>query len=243
MILTVPIPDLVVVDPGDVPFAPRSGRGVLHLRLRPFAIGRHPVTNNDYALFVKAMRHSTLPSGWNDGSPPPHEGRHPVRGITATDAEAYCRWLSNVTGRSYRLPQEIEWEYAAGGPDRLRYPWGNEFDPTRCVWTESGEGGSAPVDAHPRGASPVGCLDMVGNVAEYCADIFRPYDSPDPSGEIDVDGALARSLRGGSYRSSREALRCAARSASAPENFDVVGFRLCTPDVADGDCHVTERKG
>ena len=53
------------------------------------------------------------------------------------------------------------------------YPWGNEFDPEACCWNPERRGGgprTAPVDAHPRGASPYGVMDMVGNVAEWCGD-------------------------------------------------------------------------
>jgi toxoflavin biosynthesis protein ToxD len=220
-------PELVGVEPDSELFSPRSGRGAVQVRLRSYAIGRFPVTNDEYGQFAHASGRTVLPQGWAGGKPQEDRGRQPVMGLTATEAEAYCRWLSNVTGHSFRLPQEAEWEYAAGGPGRLVYPWGDRFEPSRCNSLDGGSRGPVPVDAHPAGMSPVGCLDMAGNVAEYCADIFRAYDSPDPSGERDIDGTLSRSLRGGSYLSSREDVRCATRRPCLAEDHALVGFRVC----------------
>lgn len=219
-------PELIEVNPGDPVFYPRSAGGDVPVRLFSFRIARYPVTNQEYAVFVRTAESVPYPMGWDGDAPHSGEEDHPVWGVSASDAEAYCRWLSNLTNSTFRLPQETEWEYAAGGREQRVYPWGDTFNAQSCNSLESGLGRTTPVDAFLAGASAAGCMDMAGNVAEYCADIFRIYESPDASGGLDADGALSRVVRGGSFSSPREEMRCAARRPSGKEDR-VVGFRVC----------------
>ena len=92
---------------------------------------------------------------------------NPVACISWYEAEAYANW------RGGRLPTEAEWEYAARGPDSLNYPWGNEFDASRCNVVNSN--GLKPVGSYPSGASWVGALDMTGNVMEWVQDWLGKY--------------------------------------------------------------------
>ncbi|MBU0703362.1 MAG: SUMF1/EgtB/PvdO family nonheme iron enzyme, partial [Chloroflexi bacterium] len=97
-----------------------------------FYIGRYPVTNEQYAAFVRANGHAG-PEHWRRGGQIPW-GRenHPVVNVSWYDACAFCEWLSQQTGRSFRLPTEAEWEKAASWDERTgkkrRYLWGDEFD-------------------------------------------------------------------------------------------------------------------
>jgi len=136
------------------------------VELPAFAIGKYPVTVRQFAEFCEATDYARRPQ-WRGQDPPANLLNHPVVGVNQADALAYCEWAGK------RLPSEAEWEKAARGPEGLMFPWGNEFDPDACNWNRNREGGGfrlAPVDAHPKGASPYGVMDMCGNAAEWCAD-------------------------------------------------------------------------
>jgi formylglycine-generating enzyme required for sulfatase activity len=128
------------------------------------------------------------------------DGGIPLTYVSRHDAEAFC------DEAGVRLPTEVEWEAAArGGDDRL-WPWGDELpDSTRATFAQ-GIGNPSPAGLHPSGAAPCGALDMAGNVYEWTA-----------------DGAV----RGGSFLSGPDELRCSARLPLHPGARDhYVGFRV-----------------
>ena len=125
-----------------------------------FLIDRYPITNKQYAKFVRATR-ETAPGGWLGSKPRPSDLKHPVVGVTMEQAERYAQW------RGVRLPTDVEWEIAARGPDGRAFPWGDEWDPARCQCRERKATGTSPIDAHPQGASADGCEDLIGNVCEW----------------------------------------------------------------------------
>lgn len=153
--------------------------------LPAFWIQKYPVTNRQYAAFCAATGYAPR-RHWRGATPPEAILDHPVTFVDLADADAYARWAG------MRLPMEAEWEKAARGTDGRRFPWGNRFDRSACQWNqppvgaapggphvaaaratpEAAEEGprTSRVDAHPRGASPYGVMDLVGNVAEWCAD-------------------------------------------------------------------------
>ena len=145
---------------------------------RGFFIGKSELTWDKYKRFTQktgrpAPRNPS--QGWT--------GEHPVGGITGQDAFEYCRWAG------LRLPSEVEWELAARGPDGRRYPWGDEDAPGRAV---VGAETTRPVGSCPGGTSPFGCVDMLGNVAEYAHKRDGPYAAAtDPP--IDPRALLIRS--------------------------------------------------
>src|SRR5206468_1956337 len=121
--------------------------------LPAYRIGQTPITNRQYAEFLKRNRKQEEPqrAGWFLRQPPPNKLDHPVVGVSWHDACAYCAWLHQATGRSYRLPTEAEWEKAARGPEGRRYPWGNAWVEQRC---NVGSTDTTSVTAYPDGASP-----------------------------------------------------------------------------------------
>ena len=148
-----------------------------------FFMDKYPVSNAQYAAFIQAAGYapkdvSNYLKHWVGGKPPSGLENHPVVWIDMEDARAYARWAGK------RLPTEIEWQYAAQGADGRAFPWGPKMEPGRC---NDKLNHSTPVDAFPRGASPFGVQDMVGNVWQMIDDV---YDN----------GAYTFALiRGGSY--------------------------------------------
>ncbi|MBC8263118.1 SUMF1/EgtB/PvdO family nonheme iron enzyme [Acidovorax sp.] len=84
------------------------------LYLPDYHLAKTPVTNAQYAAFVQATGHRQ-PERWKSGTPPGGKGYHPVVNVSWHDAIAYCHWLAGVTGKSYYLPSEAEWEKGARG--------------------------------------------------------------------------------------------------------------------------------
>jgi len=177
--------------------------------LPAFVIDKYPVTNRRYAAFVKAAG-ARAPFDWPNGEPTASQLDLPVRYVDRAGARAFAKWAGK------RLPTSAEWEKSARGTDGRLYPWGNEFDPAACQHDPGGTSpptGPAPVNAHPRGESPYGVMDMIGNIAEYCDD--QP-------------GASAAYIRGGCWLTASSLnLRCAALGFSGAENnaLDYLGFR------------------
>ncbi len=218
------------------------------LYLPAYYIAKTPVTNAQYRAFVLATGHKTpvtkaqytafvlghkTPDVWTNRTPPRGQEDHPVASVSWYDANDYCCWLSEVTGRGYSLPSEAEWEKGARGTDGRIYPWGNEWEAERCNAMEAGRNDTSSVGAHPTGVSPYGLLDMAGNVWEWTRNVFEPY----PRNRKDLDNALSNLfvlgvprpgvLRGGSFLDTRVCSRCAYRKKCDPGVSNKhMGFRV-----------------
>lgn len=216
------------------------------LYLPDYSIAKTPVTQAQYAAFIKATGRSepnygadwAKPYNWRGQTPPPGKGNHPVVLVSWHDAVAYCRWLAEVTGKPYRLPTEAEWEKAARGPDGRIYPWDNGWDKQQCNTSEGGKGGTTPVGTYPGGASPYGLLDMAGNVWEWTISLWGknagkpefkyPYVSIDGRENLGAGDEILRVLRGGSWLNNLDGARCAYRFRLNPYRWDnYLGFRVC----------------
>jgi len=157
------------------------------MTMKPFYIDRYPVTNAEFKKFLDAAGyrpkddHNFL-RDWRGGTFPEGWANKPVTWVSLEDARAYAAWA----GR--RLPHEWEWQYAAQGADARLYPWGNSWNYDAVPQPYRGRGlpGPADVDAHPSGASPLGVMDMVGNVWQW-------------TDEFTDEHTRAAILRGGSY--------------------------------------------
>jgi formylglycine-generating enzyme required for sulfatase activity len=210
-----------------------DGKPVHRVYLERFQIARVPVTNTQYQFFVEATRHAA-PEHWEDNRPPRGLESHPVVNVSWHDAIAYCRWLSEVAGKAMTLPSEAQWEKAArGDKDRREYPWGDEWGETRCNTDELGLGGTTPVGIFPEGASPYGCLDMAGNVWEWCSSLYQNYPYDPDDGREDLRAEDRRVVRGGSFFNSRSYARCAGRNGDFPgSRYRDYGFRLVVSPIS-----------
>jgi len=161
---------------------------------------------------------------------------HPVVGVTYYEAEAYCKWAGG------RLPTEAEWEKAARWDEENQHaniwPWGDIWDPEKCNNPEDPDpagGGyrtnqSAPVGSYPDGASPYGCMDMVGNAYEWVADHAKSY----PGNPAPFEHSGYHFVRGGCWDDGPANVRCAYRgwylppssSGVGPGDSDYIGFRV-----------------
>jgi formylglycine-generating enzyme required for sulfatase activity len=216
--------EMVLIPEG--PFLMGEGEAVHSITVPAFYIARHPITNADYAAFVAASGYRPPPH-WPGEQCPEALSRHPVVNVSWHEALAYCHWLSAATGYHYRLPTEAEWEKAARGTDGRAYPWGNDFDPTKCNCLESGIGGATPVDGYANGSSPYGIVDMVGNVWEWCSSVYAnvPYRADD--GREDPAAPGGRVLRGGSWLNRAAGVHAARRLSALPEFLAPnIGFRV-----------------
>jgi formylglycine-generating enzyme required for sulfatase activity len=233
-------------------------RPVHRVFVSEFFIGRFPVTQDEYARFVRAtgypppavrslpmiasggrdtlFRDLAAPYVWNH-EPPVGFGAHPVVMVRYDDALAYCRWLSNAIGRVVRLPTEAEWEKAArGDTEGLRYPWGDDIDPSRCNLLPDAsvkrQRGTRPTGTYP--PNGYGLYDMIGNVWEwvsdwYAEDYYSTGEARDPHGP---ESGSMRIVRGGSWVTDDvDLLRCAYRHKVPPDTYTYsIGFRVVCPE-------------
>ena len=137
------------------------------VNLPAYFIDRYEVTEGQYKKFSDTTGHP-VPSSWSRGAPPAGEERLPVALVSFEDAQAYCRWAGK------RLPTEEEWEKAARGIDRRVFPWGNQFEEQRAN-VGGAHPNRIPVGSFPKGASPYGVEDLIGNVWEWTDSWYRPY--------------------------------------------------------------------
>lgn len=157
------------------------------ISIHAFFIDRYPVTNADFKRFLDATHyrprddHNFL-RDWHNGIYPSGWERKPVTWVSLEDARAFAKWAGK------RLPNEWEWQYAAQGLDERVYPWGNEWHPEAVPAPDKERRLTSPdnVDAHPRGASPFGVMDLVGNVWQW-------------TNEFQDSHTRSATLRGGSY--------------------------------------------
>ena len=168
----------------------KSEKPQQEVHLDAFYIDEFEVTNADYQKFIDATGYPA-PRHWANRKYPEGEDNLPVVYVNWKDANAYCRWAGK------RLPIEAEWEKAARGTDARIWPWGNEFDITKCN-VESWEGsGPKPVGSYSQCVSPYGVYDMAGNVWEWTDSWYDAY--PGSTFTAKEFGQKYRVLRGGSW--------------------------------------------
>lgn len=193
---------------------------------KPFAIGRYPVTFEEYDLFCERTgRPKPGDGGWG-------RGRRPVVNVNWYEATAYAEWLSQQTGKRYRLPSNAEFEHASRGGRETRYPWGDELgrDNANCSGCGSLWDGqrSAPVGRFAPNA--FGLYDMSGNVWQWTQDCWDvDYKSAPVDGSAFSVGAYCdkKVQRGGSWSAPVREMRSANRWRDfTVRPSDDAGFRV-----------------
>ena len=240
-----------------------------------FRMGKYELTVKEFAAFITATNYQTDAQkignsrvwnakweeaegvSWRDdeeGRPRPEKDwNKPVIHVSWNDAVAYCQWLSRQTGKTFRLPTEAEWEFAAGsGGKHYKYSWGsyapnssenvgNVADetthPKYGKWKNEGFEGyrdgyffAAPVGSFQ--PNELGLYDMTGNVWEWCSDWYdaKYYSNSSSSDPRGSSSGSYRVFRGGGWNYAAALCRVAYRLSDTPDDRRAcVGFRLVSP--------------
>jgi formylglycine-generating enzyme required for sulfatase activity len=230
---------LVRIEPGE--FDMGSGDDDEPLDMKPshhvqitkyFYIGKYEVTRGQFRRFVEQTGHEAGNS-WRDPALKQTDA-HPVVGVSWDDAVAFCKWLSEKEGVTYRLLTEAEWEYACRAGSTTRYCFGDQPDRLGdFAWFADNSGGTTHPVGSVKHANNFGLYDMHGNAWEWCSDIYAgdyyrhaPAVSIDPQGPSD-EKAWLRALRGGGLNGGPRVCRSASRRGIVPAVRDKgVGFRV-----------------
>jgi formylglycine-generating enzyme len=269
------VPETVIIKGGIFQMGSNEGdsdeKPIHAVTVDSFGMGKYEVTNVQFCQFLNEKGNQTvdgtdwikLDGRWNEEkcrivkngdrySVEPGFENYPVIFISWDAATAYCQWLSNKTGKTYRLPTEAEWEYAAGnGRKHTKYSWGNSGPTTSkggnvadealkknfpkwAVFTGYNDGYvmNAPVGSFA--GNDFGLFDMTGNIWEWCSDWDGPYKD---GKQVNPTGALTgtkRVIRGGGWLGSPEASRVADRYSDIPDHRGhSMGFRVATTLVKE----------
>lgn len=189
--------------------------------VKSFFIDVNEVTCEEYKKFIDETGHPA-PGNWINRKYPAGAAHRPVTFVSWEDANAYARWAGK------RLPTEEEWEFAARGPNKFLYPWGNDWKSGCANADEEGRvrGGMVNVGTY-KCASPYGVLDMIGNAWEWTSSNWAPY----PGGRLREPGRGGEKvIRGGSWQSPRDVTASFRLGWIGPG--DQTGFR-CAKDMAN----------
>ncbi len=190
--------------------------------IRPFDIGKYPVTVREWKACVAAKACSAPATGDDDA---------PMTNLSWSDTQQFIAWLSQATGKTYRLPTEAEWEYAARGGTETRFWWGNQIRPgmVNCKGCNEPYDAKAPLNVGTFKPNPFGLYDMGGGVDQWVADCWhKTYQGARSDGESWVGGdCFAHVLRGGSWKSDPSYVRPASRNQyDTSVRYPTHGFRV-----------------
>jgi formylglycine-generating enzyme required for sulfatase activity len=201
------------------------------LSLSEFYIDQTPVTSAEYKKFLEANPDQPVPFladaiaqsyNWDKTMRtfPAGRDQFPVVLVNWGQASAYCKWAGG------RLPSEAEWEKAARGSDGRTWPWGNTWATGMANTAESNLKDESPVGQFPKGASPYGALDMVGNVWQWTSSSDKPYPYNANDGREDSQAPGLRITRGGSWLFGAVVARVATRNRFEAVDVSLsIGFR------------------
>jgi formylglycine-generating enzyme len=200
-------------------------RPVHRVWLDAFYLAEHQVTNAEYAVFLAATE-STDPPLWRDVNF--NRPEQPVVAVSWFEAVKYCEWLSQLSGRQYRLPTEAEWERASrGGVEHKLFPWGDH--PPQSLPNYEQRWRTGPESVGQSARNGFGLCDICTNVHEWCSDWYQSdyYTVSPERNPRGPENGERRVSRGGSWRHHVKVTRCAARSSIPPAfQYADYGFRV-----------------
>jgi formylglycine-generating enzyme required for sulfatase activity len=226
VMVVIPGGQFMMGSPDDDVYAGEEEHPLHRVSIESFAASKYDITFDDWAACVRGGGCSTQPDpsdrGWG-------RGRRPVINVNWDDAQEYATWLSQMTGKQYRLLTEAEWEYAARAGTTTEYYWGDEAGLGRANFggSETLPGGSFPPNAF-------GLFDMAGNVDQWVEDCEQDnyFGTPTDGRAFQTADCTSRVLRGGAFgsdpnsgtdQSGRSASR---RGLQELTRFNFIGFRV-----------------
>jgi len=229
------LPDMVEIPAGTFTMGTEGASGQDYdeapahkVTLSAFRMSATEITNLQYECFDPS--HKAVREGRADKFS--FKDNMAVIDVTWYDAVAYCKWLSEKTGKTYRLPTEAEWEYACRAGTTTAYSTGDslpaEMQKEQATnrthkWVSTEVGKTAP--------NAFGLYDMHGNVEEWCLDSYGPYQAVAQTNPVGSSGVF-KVTRGGSHNTPVRYLRSANRSAATPDDHhDQIGFRVVESDT------------
>ncbi len=232
--------------PADEPFRKEDEGPFIEVELSPFFMAEIEVSWDEYLAFyvqTAAEGRSTDTEGLRtkmasatdaiSGATPPYGqpdqgwglGQRPAISFSYHAAETYCKWLTSVTGKTYRLPTEAEWEYSAKGGENYKYAGSNYID--EVAWYENNAGEKT----HPVGQKKpngYGLYDMIGNVCEWCSDWYgsKYYNESPLKNPKGPNSGSDRVIRGNSWVMFALFMRDSVRGSGPSDGGGSVGFRV-----------------
>lgn len=245
----VKIPIMVAVEGGNFIMGDNSVKNDAYpahkVQLNDFLIGKYEVTHAEFLRFmnatgyvIEAYLHDSIrmKKGYpqrNSVEPfrdvRANDSMRPIGNINWFDAQAYIKWLNEMTGKNYRLPTEAEWEYAAkGGTKSKNYPYAGSANLKEVAWfLDNSEGTGHTVGQ--KLANELGIYDMAGNAHEWCSDWYAEqyYGSSPESNPQGPDFGNQKVIRGSSWHGKSEHMHISFRNYNFPyNNQNDYGFRL-----------------
>jgi formylglycine-generating enzyme required for sulfatase activity/class 3 adenylate cyclase len=198
-----------------------SEKPVRRVTVKPFAIGRYPISVGEWNQCAAAKACAFTAKGRDDA---------PVTNVSWSDAKQFVTWLAGATKKPYRLPTEAEWEYAARGGTQTRYWWGDEIQPgmancKNCTDVASAE---QPIRVGNFKANPFGLYDMGGGVDQWVEDCWhKNYQGAPSDGSAWIEGDCgSHVIRSGSWKSDARYVRPSNRDAYDNARYPTHGLRV-----------------
>jgi formylglycine-generating enzyme required for sulfatase activity len=187
---------------------------------KQFAVGKYAVTFDDWDACARVGECSPTPRNIYG------HNQQPVVYVSWEEAQKYVLWFSMMTGKTYRLLSESEWEYIARAGTSTEYYWGNDIgiNNANCKDCKTQFSGKETAPVNSFAANPFGLYNMLGNVWQWTEDCYHDYEEKPMEGSTSCDN---RVVRGGAFDLSSSTLRSAHRGLAGPEfrNLDI-GFRV-----------------